>query len=296
MVLVRDLTVEKKQWGSVGQLGRKQTFEKHSFSHQHVRRFQSLYWPLNILETYGELTKDGSPLKHRTISTRYPLWALRYWWAACAILEEYNRCERSLVVVDLGCERGIVKRFVPIQDGIRWIGLDRNVSNPLLIKASYQETYAHDLDKWLCLVDDTADIVVCLHVFEHLPRPEFTMSEVKRILRLGGILLAGSPIKPKIIAKLREKQFRREIASGLRKGTNHINAFWPKRWIDLAERQGLDIEFMSGSYLLRWTGFPLENYRWWLRLNQFLDALLPSLGMEFYLQARKTKKGICEER
>jgi len=286
---VSTFTDEKEECSHIPRSSTDQMLKESSFSHQGMKRFQFLRWPLSILEAYRNLAKDSSPLENRIMSTRYPFWAQRYWWATCAILDEHNRLNRPLVVVDLGCERDIMKRFVPIQDGMRWIGLDRNVTNPLLIKADYQETYACGFDKRLLLADGTADIIVCLHVFEHLPRPEFTMSDIKRILRPGGILLTGSPIKPKFAAQIREAQFRRKIAQGCRKyGKHHINAFWAKRWKRLVEHQGLNVEFMSGSHFMRWTGFPLENYRWWVRLNQFWGALFPSLGMELYLRARKT--------
>jgi len=224
------------------------------------------------------------------MSTRYPFWTLRYWWAACAILDEHKRLGKPLIVVDLGCERGIIKRFVQDQDEIWWIGLDLNVNAPLLMKANYHERYSCDLDKRFPLDDGFADIVICLHVFEHLPRPEFTMSEIKRILCPGGILLAGSPIKPKIVAMLQEKRFRHQLVTGYRKHGKHINAFWPKRWKDLVGCQGMNLEFMTGSHFLRWRGFLFENYRWWVRLNQIWGALFPSLGMELYFQARKTKE------
>lgn len=259
--------------------------------HQGMKRFQFLHWPLSILET-RELRKDVFPLKKRGMSVRYPFWVLRYWWAACAILDENKRLGRPPIVVDLGCGRGMLKHFVPVQDGIRWIGLDWNVNDTFLMKANYNERYACDFDKRLPLADCIADIVVCLHVFEHLPRPEFTMSEIKRILRPAGILLAGSPIQPKITAMLQEVQFRREIAAGRRKQGAHINAFWPKRWKNLVEREGMNVEFMSGSHFFRWSGFLFENYRWWVRLNQIWGALFPSLGSELYFQARNTKKKV----
>jgi hypothetical protein len=44
---------------------------------------------------------------------------------------------------------------------------------------------------------------------------------------------------------------------------------------------------LTGTFLARWSGSPLENRAWWLRLNQFWGALFPSLGGEVYLSARK---------
>jgi hypothetical protein len=51
-----------------------------------------------------------------------------------------------------------------------------------------------------------------------------------------------------------------------------------------AEDMGL--ELLTGTYLLRWAGNPLENTRWWLRLNQLWGGLFPSLGGEVYVKAR----------
>lgn len=264
------------------------------FFHQPMKRFQFLHWPLSIFEIPAELRKkDVFPLKKKCVmSIRYPFRLLRYWWAACAILDENKRPGRPPIVVDLGCERGLLKRFVPAHDQTRWLGLDWNIDHPLLIKANYDKIYACDFDEPLPLDDNVADIVVCLHVFEHLPRPEFTMSEIKRILRPGGILLAGSPVTPKFAAKLQEAKFKRELAAGTRKRGKHINAFWPKRWKDLVERQAMKVEFMSGSFFMRWSGSPLENYRWWVRLNQIWGAMFPSLGAELYFQARNTENKV----
>jgi SAM-dependent methyltransferase len=219
--------------------------------------------------------------------TRYPVWALRYWWAACALLAHRTQAGDACTVVDLGCERGIMKRFVPFQDGISWIGLDRAVDHPWLPAAGYQELHACDFDDPLPLPDACADVVISLHVFEHLQRPEFTIRQVQRILRPGGVFLAGTPVHPKVLAKFQEQRFRREMAAGHRRPTGHRHAFWPQRWVDLARDAGLHVEFLNGSHFLRSTGFVLENCHWWIRLNQLWGALFPSLGSEIYLQARK---------
>jgi SAM-dependent methyltransferase len=219
--------------------------------------------------------------------TRYPVWALRYWWAACGVLAHSAQRDSKCTVVDLGCGQGVTKRFVPFQEGMPWIGLDRNIDHPRLHTAGYQELHACDFDDPLPLPDASADVVIALHVFEHLRRPEFTIQQVQRILRPGGVFLAGSPVSPKIVARLQERRFRRELATGCRRPTAHRHAFWPQRWVDLTQEAGLRVEALNGSHFLRSTGFILENCRWWIRLNQLWGALFPSLGSEVYLQARK---------
>lgn len=97
------------------------------------------------------------------------------------------------------------------------MGLDWKVDEGLLARAGYEKTVACDFDQRLPLEDESADIVVSLHVFEHVPRPGFTLGEIRRILRPGGILLAGSPSAPDWVAPIVERRFTREMKDALRR-------------------------------------------------------------------------------
>ena len=72
-----------------------------------------------------------------------------------------------------------------------------------------------------------------------------------------------------------------------RSSGGHINALDPGRWRRLLNEAGLEIETLSGSHLCRWSGSPLENYRWWFKVNLLWGALFPSLGLDLYVVARK---------
>lgn len=255
-------------------------------------RFCLLRWPLAFSGRDPELYMRDFPLKEKVKRFRYPLRLFRYWWASCAIRDEAKHIGRNPIVVDLGCERGLMKRFCWSDKAMKWIGLDKNVTRPSLFEAGYDELYHCDFDEQLPLPDGIADIVVCLHVLEHLPRPDFTMRECKRILRSGGLLLVGAPISPKWVALLQEKYFRHEFSKGRRKKGKHINCFWPQRLRGLAHNLGFRTELTSGAYLIRWTGNPLENSSWWVRLNQFFGGLFPSLGSEICYSARLIDKAL----
>lgn len=259
-------------------------------------RFKLLKWPLTFAGRSPELMMRELPLKEKSKKSRYSFRLFRYWWASCAIREETEQIGGTLLIVDVGCERGLTKRIYQSDKSMRWIGLDWNISRPTLAEAGYDELFECNFDKRLPLPDGIADIVVCLHVLEHLPRPDFTMCECRRILRPGGLLLVGVPIKPKWAALLRESYFRRELSKGRRKKGKHINCFWPERLQSLAENLGFRTELMSGAYFLRWKGNPLENSSWWVRLNQFFGDLFPSLGSEACFSARLINKAyICPE-
>ena len=224
--------------------------------------------------------------------TRYPIRTLRYWWVICAIQEELKkRGITAPTIADVGCDRGILKRIVPEIKDSKWMAFDMapnlEFNKKDMAIAKYDELHGCDLDEGIPIPDNSADIVVCIHVLEHVPRPEFTMSELSRILRPGGMMLIGFPIHPKPLAHIREKQFAKQFAAGTRQRGQHCHAFWPSRSRKLAEDAGLEVEFMAGSHMLRWSGSPLENLASWIRLNQLWGALFPGFAGELCMQLRK---------
>ena len=268
---------------------------KPSIGERISRRFKLLSWPLTIFEESEEIHKQDFPLEERAKKTRFPVRALRYWWAICAIEDEMPRFNHSPIIVDIGCKWGSLKRLSPHIKGGHWIGMDLpdqlSFNQKDLELARYDELLSCDLDSGIPLNESSVDIVVCLHVLEHLPRPEFTIGEMARILRPGGLMLLGYPVLPRGLAHLRQGQFSKQLKTGKRKLGQHIQAFSPSRSHRLAEQAGLQVEFMVGSHLLRQSGSPLENYATWIRLNQLWGALFPSLGREICIQLRRDSAG-----
>jgi SAM-dependent methyltransferase len=107
--------------------------------------------------------------------------------------------EPAGVAVDFGCGRGayledpiIVRRDARILKGraARVIGLDADpaaVDNPGL-----DEFHLLSGNTWP-LANETADLVVCDNVLEHLPEPAAFFSEASRVLRAGGCLAIRTP-------------------------------------------------------------------------------------------------------
>ncbi|HSV27510.1 MAG TPA: hypothetical protein VLH60_06410, partial [Sedimentisphaerales bacterium] len=65
-------------------------------------------------------------------------------------------------------------------------------------------------------------------------------------------------------------------------------------WRDMCRNAGLELEALTGGYLLRWAGNPLDNTRTWVRLNQVWGALFPSLGGEVLVKARLTSPVVAQ--
>jgi len=256
-------------------------------SEKRYGRFRFVHEPLDSIDKNDETHAPDFPFAAELNKRRYPVRALRYWWLSRVIDEEVKELDHPPVVVDVGCDRGIIKRFIPPIKGAKWIGLDIDVDRPDVELAKYDERIQADFDEGLPVPDATADIAICSHVLEHLPRPEFTMREIFRILKPGGLLLVGVPTAPKFVAKLREKQFRKQLADGSRVHGQHIHVFWDRRLRDLAEGIGFIVEYSTGTSLIRKKGSKLEDYGAWIRFNQIGASLFPSFGQELCMQLRK---------
>lgn len=269
---------------------------------QPISRLAFLRWPLMDYRSGVDLAEPNEGLTEHIGNARYSLRLQRYWWAARAIQDGARAAAkegREYVVVDLGCERGWMKRFTegPTHDNpdaptnIRWIGLDGNLDHPSLAASHYDETHACDFHRPLPVPDGTADAVVSLHVFEHLKDVQGPAREVARMLKPGGVFLAGTPVGPTPIAKVRTRQLIERDRKGRNRHWGHVRKFCPAAWRTLCQHAGLHVEMMTGSHLIRQTRSPLENLGWWIRLNQAWGAAFPSLGQELYLAARKPAAG-----
>ena len=254
-------------------------------------RLQFFRWPLDLFEKSKELRKESIPLDTKTKKTKYPIRALRYWWVLCAIEEYVEEFGEPKVLADIGCDRAIFKRLLPDFEGGKVLGLDLEANlekNKEDLKlAAYDELVPCNLDEGIPLPDDSVDIVINLHVMEHLPRPEFSIKEIARILRPGGMLLLGFPVLPKPLAHIREKQFASQFAKGTRVLGQHQHAFWPSRAKKLVNDAGLEVDFMIGTYFIRKRGAFWENSAIWMRINQIWGTLFPSLSQELCIKVRK---------
>lgn len=259
-------------------------------------RWPFLFWPVKRYRDCVDTTQPDGDLARHLQASLHSLRLQRYAWAACRIDDEAQQRRDGLIVVDLGCERGWLKRFTPSHAHITWIGLDGDTSHPSLAASRYDDVIQCNFNEALPLQDACADMVVSLHVFEHLANPSFTVDEVARILKPDGVFLAGTPTGPAPIAAIRTAMLRARDRAGKNRHWGHLQKLSPAAWHRLCRESGLDVEFLTGSHLIRRTGARLENHRWWIRLNQLWGGLLPSLGQEAYLSGIKPPPGRTPKR
>jgi SAM-dependent methyltransferase len=264
------------------------------------RRFAPLHWPAENVPERVAAARLADHVSARAAKRAYPIRAIRYWMTGELIREELElriaRGNEGARIAELGCSRGHVRRFVGALPGAGdWVGLDFDAgARDEALAAGVTRFIAADFDSPLPLEDDAADIAVFIHVLEHLPRPDFTLGEIARILRPGGLLVAGSPVLPWPLATWRNRALQNKRAAGKVRPGGHIQALSPLRWKRLLKGAGLAPEFMNGAFLLRHSGSALEDSLFWFRLNLAWGALFPPLGNEIYLTARKNPLSLAK--
>jgi len=96
----------------------------------------------------------------------------------------------ATLVLDLGCATGDLGRYKP--DGTEVWGLERD---RVLVECAvrYETAQVWDLDILAPLPfhDAYFDAVVAKDILEHLQKPWCTLTEIKRVLKPGGIVLAS---------------------------------------------------------------------------------------------------------
>jgi SAM-dependent methyltransferase len=96
-------------------------------------------------------------------------------------------------VLDLGGRDGSLTRH--FLDGNRIVLGDVDCAALAHAKENYAvETVEVNLNETLPFDSDSYDVVVMAEVLEHLPYPPFTLRQVKRVLREGGLFIGSIPL------------------------------------------------------------------------------------------------------
>jgi SAM-dependent methyltransferase len=149
-----------------------------------------------------------------------------------------------------------IKRWYP---NARSIGLDLDrllirEARAQVPKATFVEGSALDIP----LKNESVDLVIALHLVEHLPNPDRFMQEVRRILKPRGVLIIATPNPSGICANLMGTKW-----NGWSDHT-HVNLQPPNYWRKLLRDHDLSIlkdgtTALSGIPILRKMPFALIN-------------------------------------
>lgn len=106
-------------------------------------------------------------------------------------------------VLNLGCSTGLIDEYIAPQVA-RMTGVD--IDEPAIALAKSRRN-APNLDfeigdaMHLGFVDETFDVVICSQVYEHVPDASRMMTEIRRVLRQGGVCYFAATNKWALIEK-----------------------------------------------------------------------------------------------
>jgi SAM-dependent methyltransferase len=231
---------------------------------------------------------------------RYPLRLLRYWFIYHLLKKESSNSKRngntSLAICEIGIDRGQMRHFVAETEAFensgddqawisKWDAVDVILQPDNLRGLGYGQLTQHDLeqDKMPDHLQGQYDVIILLHILEHLQNPEAALEKVLTCLKPGGIVMGGMPVLPNALVSWRERRLRRKA-----RPFGHVSAFSPQRIHSWSERMGLHNEFCSGAFFMRSKWLPLEKWSPWVRFNLWFGAMNPWWPGEIYWSFRKT--------
>ena len=255
-------------------------------------RFEHVHWDVDFLERMPAVRSPGFGIPSKVKAVRYPIRLARYWFMYQLLRREAKARGRALEICEVGVDTGQMLRFAQAASAsqgarvawARWSGVDCALKVPELEDAGYTELIDADVEDPAFELPAEFDMMITLHVLEHLHKPEAALEQVVQYLRPGGLVIGGFPVTPAPFANRREQHLRANA-----RPLGHLSAFSPARVRQMAAGCGLEVEFMTGAFLMRRQGFVLENFAWWYRLNLVFGAALPGWPGEIYWALRKPR-------
>jgi SAM-dependent methyltransferase len=255
-----------------------------------ISTFGQLYqWDLTTLSENQALKEAEFGVNASSQRTRYSVRALRYWIADQLMRRESETQGRSLKIAEIGVDRGQMLLFtkgVPDQKKAplfhQWDALSLRIDESRLKKVGYSRLIQMNIEEDKEGIDSDYDVVIVLHILEHLYDPESALIRIRKLLRPGGIIIGGFPGIPRYLRRWREKHLRTKAAPW-----GHVSSFSSGRVKSMAKNTNLNLDHITGTFFFRASGSWMENHAAWIRLNLLFGACLPSYGGELYWVMRK---------
>lgn len=153
------------------------------------------------------------------------------------LIKKFGRGDKYL---DVGCGTGLILRHLPSGS----VGLDINPRHLAKAKRYLPNmTFVLGDIESLPFLDNTFSTVICMEIIEHLPSPRQALSEVRRVLKPGGVLIGTVPRKNPI--------WRLRTLSSTHPGEPYHKEYNKKDILELL--QGLKvIHRRSVNFLMSW--------------------------------------------
>lgn len=159
----------------------------------------------------------------------------QYWWARRFYANLVRRYRKSGRLLEIGCGLGHMLARLESQfetHGIDVSGYALEKARQIATSSQLRQLSAEDIGEF---GRDAFDVVIALHVVEHLPKPEAVLAQCASILRPGGLLLMATPnTKSPFVKRKADKWY------GFTDET-HISLHEPETWYRMLREAGFRI-------------------------------------------------------
>lgn len=182
-------------------------------------------------------TQLGSPSSRFIVEQRWRV------FEASIIGWSKTRGGPPTAVLDAGCGDGINLQFLTRLTkkhgwSSRVVGIDYSPLRVGRARMTRGAAIVRGSLTALALGDCTFDVVLCNQVLEHVPNDHTALSELRRVLRPGGLLIVGVPNEGSWLATLRNRALQRSIL----RSTDHVNMYTESKVLE--KFQTLDLQIL----------------------------------------------------
>ncbi len=260
----------------------------------------ALHFACAVLTPIHHLAPQDSPgeaagLSPKQNSRRYPIRLARYLIAYAWMEAHRTRLNRPLRIAEIGIGSGQQKKCADFvwqhspahlhtgqQLYHQWDGFDVALQDDdSLAQAGYHtlETFNADVEQPRSFF--RYDVILLIHVLEHLRDPETFMEHLAARLSPGSLVIGGVPSIPHPFQQLRESRLRKKYDQG-----GHWCQFSSRRVKNILRTRSWTDAEVTGAFALRSSGSPLEDSIRWIHFNLAFAHLFPWWPGEVYFQAQ----------
>jgi ubiquinone/menaquinone biosynthesis C-methylase UbiE len=158
-------------------------------------------------------------------------------------------------VLDMGCRYGDLTAYYTKDNDVTGVDIDENALKICKQKLGIK-THLQNLNERLEFDDNSFHVVVLSEVLEHLPYPNITLGEVKRVLKEKGTLVGSVPNGTRVKNRLRF--FFKGVIEADR---THIQHFSHKSLRQLLEKHFSSVEMkLIGGRFISLSASMFANY------------------------------------
>lgn len=185
------------------------------------------------LEEYGEQYFQRYNYADRPLGKYSMYWFARRYYAA--LIRRYAPPGGGRLL-ELGC--GLGHLIGLLQNEYQCVGIDlaEYSIEQTKLNAPKAEAYVQSADDLSRFGTGEFSVVVALHLVEHLPDPQNTISQVNRILKTGGLYLFATPNPTYGLRRYKDTK-----TDAIGKDPTHINVQPPEQWRAWTEAKGFKV-------------------------------------------------------